>query len=268
MILASIQTFQGIKGIIDIILVVCLFFLILKLIRGTPAQSIFIGFIAIYVFYRIVDVLEMQLLSEILGGFISVGSIAMIIIFQPEIRKFLNLAGTKILKKRRYKWLFHRGDASKNETLATSALVQACGHMANAYCGALIVVCRGDKLENVTATGDKFEAQINIQLIETIFFKNSPLHDGALIIGNNLIKAARCILPVSQSNEIAVSLGLRHRSAVGITELTDAIAIVVSEQTGHISIAENGKLETNVTLIRLQEYLDQIFNPQLTKSNN
>ncbi|MDR0789740.1 MAG: diadenylate cyclase CdaA [Bacteroidales bacterium] len=260
MILASINTFYGIRDILDICLVVILFFFIYKLVKGTAARSIFVGFIVIYIFWKIVSLLNMKYLSELLGGFISVGFIAMIIIFQPEIRRFLNILGSKILTKRIYKWLLRKSTPNNTFKFNSTALVQACGHMSHSFCGALIVICRYDKLENIITTGEAFDSQINAQLIETIFFKNTPLHDGALIIDDNKIKAARCILPVSHSKEIPVNFGLRHRSAIGVTEDTDAVAVIVSEQTGSIAIVEKGSIEANVSLIRLQEYLDSTFN--------
>ncbi|MDR1724828.1 MAG: diadenylate cyclase CdaA [Bacteroidales bacterium] len=259
MLIATILHFT-IGGIIDICLVIALFMLVYKLTRGTTAQSIFIGVIAIYILWALAKHFNLELLSKIMEGFISVGFIAMIIIFQPEIRKFLNMVGSKTITNRRYKWLFRKTYNKKGEVFNSTAIVQACGHMSNSMCGALIIICRFDKLEAIITSGESLDAQINTQLIETIFFKNTPLHDGAMIIDNNKIKAARCILPVSHSNEIPVSLGLRHRSAIGITEDSDAIAIIVSEQTGLISIAEAGKIQTNVTLTYLQEYLDNTFN--------
>ncbi|MDR1006283.1 MAG: diadenylate cyclase CdaA [Bacteroidales bacterium] len=265
MILTTIFPFHNFRDFIDVILVVFIFFGIYKLIKGTTARSIFIGVIAIYIFWKVVSYLKLQYLSEIMGGFISVGIIAMIIIFQPEIRAFLNMIGSKILVKRRYKWLFRKAKPTKVRNLDTTALVQACGHMSHSFCGALIVICRTDKLEEVIMSGEAFEAQINAQLIETIFFKNTPLHDGALIIDGNRVRAARCILPVSHSKEIPVNYGLRHRSAVGITEDSDAVAVIVSEQTGRISIAEAGIITENVTLTALQEYLDKTFNPNFTQ---
>jgi len=259
MLLTAFSNFINIKGIIDICLVAILFLVIYKLMKGTTAQSIFIGVIAIYIVWALAHFFHLGLLSRIMEGFISVGFIAMIIIFQPEIRKFLNMVGSHTFTQRRYKWLF-RKTKEKSHAFDSTALVQACGHMSNNFCGALIIICRLDKLENIIMTGESLDAEINTQLIETIFFKNTPLHDGAMIINNNRITAARCILPVSHSNEIPVTLGLRHRSALGITEDSDAIAIIVSEQTGKLSIAQRGKLQTDITLIYLQQYLDEIFN--------
>jgi uncharacterized protein (TIGR00159 family) len=259
MLLATIVQLNTPGGIIDLCLVAALFFFVYRLTRGTTAQSIFIGIIAIYIVWAMANHFRLELLSRIMEGFISIGFIAIIIIFQPEIRKFLNIVGSRTFTHQRYKWLFRKTNGKQGESFNSTALVQACGHMSNSFCGALIIICRLDKLESVRMTGESLDAEINAQLIETIFFKNTPLHDGAMIIDDNRIKAARCILPVSHSKEIPVSLGLRHRSAIGVTEDSDAIAVIVSEQTGHISIVETGKIETDVTLIRLQEYLDDIF---------
>ena len=260
MILATINAFQNIRDVLDICLVVTLCFFIYKLMKGTAARGIFIGFILVYILSKIAKELEMKYLSELMGGFISVGFIAMIIIFQPEIRRFLNILGSRILTKRIYKWFVQKTTPSNTLKFNSSVLVQACGRMSHSYCGALIVICRYDKLESIITTGEVFDAQTNVQLIESIFFKNTPLHDGALIIDGNRIKAARCILPVSHSKNIPANFGLRHRSAIGITEDTDAVAIVVSEQTGAIAIVQKGSIEPNITLVRLQQYLDATFN--------
>jgi uncharacterized protein (TIGR00159 family) len=142
----------------------------------------------------------------------------------------------------------------------STAIVQAYQHLAQSKTGALIVIAKHNDLDTIIKTGEVLECSINTQLIETIFFKNTPLHDGAMIIKDNMIKAARCILPVSSDYSIPPHLGLRHRSAIGITEQTDAIAIIVSEQTGQISIAKAGNLQEGITPTRLQEFLNQEFN--------
>jgi uncharacterized protein (TIGR00159 family) len=203
----------------------------------------------------------MKLLSEIIGQFISVGVIALVVIFQTEIRQFLLRLGSHSLKGEFLSRLFVRSKSEKAK-LDITPIVQACGHMSQTLTGALIVLCKNNPLENIIKTGEVFNSQISSQLVETIFFKNTPLHDGALIIADGEIKAARCILPVSNNQNIPVSMGLRHRSAIGITEQTDAISVIVSEQTGKISVAKQGKVTQGLTLTELQQYLNEEFNEE------
>jgi diadenylate cyclase len=250
----------GIIDFIDIFLVGMLLFFVFKLLKGTNAISIFIGFFIIYVIWKVVSILGMKMLSEILGQFISLGVMALIIIFQPEIRRFLVIIGSRSFNNRKKRLFFWRFSSNNEPQLNTTAIVQACGHMSSSMTGALIIICQENKLETIIQSGEVFSSQISSQLLETIFFKNTPLHDGAVIINNGQIQAARCILPVSHATNIPLSMGLRHRSALGITENTDAIAVVVSEQTGKISIAEGGQINQGVTLTFLQEYLDKHFN--------
>jgi uncharacterized protein (TIGR00159 family) len=153
---------------------------------------------------------------------------------------------------------------SEKIKLDITPIVQACGHMSQTLTGALIVICKSNPLTNIIQTGEVFNSQISSQLLETIFFKNTPLRDGALIIAEGEIKAARCILPVSNNQSIPVSMGLRHRSAIGITEQTDAISIIVSEQTGKISVAKQGNVTQGLTLTELQQYLNNEFNEETT----
>ena len=148
----------------------------------------------------------------------------------------------------------------KKNNLDVSSIVLACNHLSQSYTGALIVVCKTNPLEQIIQTGDMFESDINSQLLETIFFKNTPLHDGAVVIKDNKILAARCILPVSKNNNIPASMGLRHRSAIGITETTDAISVIVSEQTGKISVVKQGLVRHGISIDELQTYLDKEFN--------
>jgi uncharacterized protein (TIGR00159 family) len=202
----------------------------------------------------------MEILTKIIGQFISVGAIGIIIIFQPEIRRFFALIGSKSMERGNKKFFFWRINKDNENNFNSTAIVQAYQHLAQSKTGALIVIARHNDLDTIIKTGEVLECSINTQLIETIFFKNTPLHDGAMIIKDNMIKAARCILPVSSDYSIPPHLGLRHRSAIGITEQTDAIAIIVSEQTGQISIAKAGNLQEGITPTRLQEFLNQEFN--------
>ncbi|MEE1097966.1 MAG: diadenylate cyclase CdaA [Bacteroidales bacterium] len=263
MILSAIQGLPSFRiiDLIDICFVGFLFYYLYRLLKGTNAVSIFIGFLLIFFSWKVVSFLDMKLLSEIIGQFISVGVIALVVIFQTEIRQFLLRLGSHSLKGGFLSRLFVRSKSEKAK-LDITPIVQACGHMSQTLTGALIVLCKNNPLENIIKTGEVFNSQISSQLVETIFFKNTPLHDGALIIADGEIKAARCILPVSNNQNIPVSMGLRHRSAIGITEQTDAISVIVSEQTGKISVAKQGKVTQGLTLTELQQYLNEEFNEE------
>lgn len=250
----------NIIDLIDIIVVATLFYYLYKLLKGTNAVNIFIGFILIFITWKVVKFLNMKLLSEIFDQFISVGVIALIIIFQSEIRQFLVILGSKGINKRWKKIIFWKSTEEHANKLDTTPIVQACGNMSKNLTGALIVICKNNPLDNIIHTGDVFQSQISSQLLETIFFKNTPLHDGAVIINDNKIQAARCILPVSKNTHIPVSMGLRHRSAIGITEQSDAVSVIVSEQSGKISVAKQGKVKQNLSLNELQKYLETEFN--------
>lgn len=242
--------------IVDILLVAFLLYYLYNLLKGTVAINIFFGIVAFYLLWKLVTALEMRLLSEIFGAFISVGFIALIVVFQPEIRKFLLRLGTPgFIHKKRKRFLFWKFDMSKSVNLDIDQIIIACQKMSESKTGALIIVADKSELEQYVETGEWLDADISEPLIENIFFKNSPLHDGAMIIHHNKIKAARCILPVSSNQKIPASLGLRHRAAVGVTEQSDSLAIVVSEETGGISYAKGGKLKTNIQPNQLKSYL-------------
>ncbi len=245
--------------IIDILLVSYFFYEIYKLVKGTNAMRIFIGLVAIYVVWKIVTLLQMRLLSDILGQFISMGVLALVVVFQPEIRRFLLLLGTKSFIGSKKRFLFWKIDVTKKDTLNLDAYVQACMHMSQSKTGALIVFMQQNELNDITASGETIDAAASPALLETLFFKNAPLHDGAVLVKGNRIIAARCILPVSSNSEIDPNLGLRHRSAIGITEISDAVSVVVSEQTGAISYAKDGVIEYGVTPVQLKQYLEDIL---------
>jgi diadenylate cyclase len=250
-----------IVDVIDVILFAVLLYEIYNLVKGTAAIRIFIGIIAIYLIWKIVKAFQMTLLTEILGQFISVGVIALIVVFQPEIRQFLLLIGkTKIIKSRHQKFLFWRLKITNPVNLHIDTIVKACKKMADTRTGALIVITRQNELNTYVETGLPVDAKISEVLLETIFFKNSPLHDGAVIINGSSIRAARCILPVSNKADIPAFCGLRHRAAVGITEKSDAVAIIVSEQTGEISFSSDGKLTFNLSPSELSTILENILN--------
>ena len=228
--------------IVDILLVALLLFYAYRLVKGTVAINIFIGIVIFYVIWKLTDILNLDVLSNILGKFISVGFFALIVVFQQEIRKFLLLIGSSNFASRRnviryFKFLNQDQEAIKVDL---TSLLSACNKMANEKTGAIIVLERENSLDFLANTGDEANIEISTQILETIFFKNSPLHDGAIIIKNNFIKATRVVLPVSESSSIPARFGLRHRAAVGISEKTDALVLVISEQTGKISYVKDG----------------------------
>lgn len=242
--------------IIDIFLVGLLVFQIYKLIRGTAAISIFLGILIIYVGWIIVKALDMNLLSAIIGQVLGVGVIALIVLFQQEIRRFLLHLGSRPLNGRKGRFLASRlfGKKSADMPLETlEELTQACRKMAETKTGALIVLAHTSSLEFVTETGDIIDANIKKRLIENIFFKNAPLHDGAMVIAHNRIISARCTLPISENPNIPAQLGMRHRAAAGVSEATDASVIVVSEETGGISFVQDGEIRkmNSITELRL-----------------
>ena len=257
-----ITAFIDIKlaDVIDVLLVAYLLYVLHSLLKGTAAINIFLGIVAVFLIWRLVSALRMEMFSAILGAFISVGFIALIVVFQPEIRQFLLMLGTpRFMNKERSRW-FAKLNLSKPTHLDVDSIVTACRKMSVSKTGALIILAKDNELRQYVETGQVLEAQISDELLMSIFFKNSPLHDGAVIIINNKIKSARSILPVSSSKNVSVGLGLRHRAAVGVTERTDAIAVVVSEETSEVSYVKKGVLIQNVNLSHLKNFLEKEFN--------
>ena len=239
---------------IDIILVAAIMFWIYRATRGTNAPYIISGIIMIYLMWVVVRTLNMELLSNILGQFVSVGVIALIIVFQPEIRRFLQMIG---MRQKRFNFIariFNRNDNTSVTIIAP--IVQACREMSAHKTGALIVIGRQSDLRLITEGGIAIDAKISTPLLENIFFKNAPLHDGAVVIEGDRIVAAKCILPVTQS-DVPKSYGTRHRAAIGMSEISDAIILVVSEETGGISIAHGGEIRLNIDPVRLQQTLQR-----------
>jgi len=246
----------GFFDLIDIFLVALLLFMIYRLIRKTVAMNIFLGIIAIYIIWKVVTFLQMELLSEILGQFISVGVIALLIVFQQELRKFLLLLGTpKFLPEPISKLFRSRMNNLEHAQQRMEIIARAAEKMAVTHTGALMVLARDNKLPDFVNTGTELNAKLSDNLLRTIFFKNSPLHDGATIIDGDRVRAAGCILPVSGNKEIPAHLGLRHRAGIGISEQSDAIVIIVSEETGQISYSIRGKLRPNVRPADLKRVL-------------
>ena len=234
---------------------------IYRLMRESRSANAFKGIILFVVVWLFVSqVLEMRMLGTILDKLAGVGLLTIIIIFQEEIRKFLfNLGGHQRMRalKRFFTSSKQKDNDSKELKQMIMPLVMASMNMSRQKVGALIVVERSSTLDDIAATGDKIDANINQRLIENIFFKNSPLHDGALIISDKRIKAAGCILPVSHDLSIPKELGLRHRAAKGISEETDALAIVVSEETGSISVASKGRFRLRLSAEELESILTE-----------
>jgi uncharacterized protein (TIGR00159 family) len=238
----------GIKDIIDIVLVALLLYYIYRLMKASSAATIFSGILVFIVVWILVSqVFEMRLMGGILDKMVNMGGLALIILFQEEIRRFFSSIGMRHRANRLYRLLFHR---KKDETFSHEdfmPLIMACMSMSKQKVGALIVIERTIGLNDVMHSGDIINADINQRLIENIFFKNSPLHDGALIISQKKLKAAGCILPVSHSSDIPKALGLRHRAALGISQKCDCLAIIISEETGDISTARDGHFKLRLS---------------------
>ncbi len=243
--------------VLDIALGAYIMYALYKLVRGTVAINIIISIFGLIIFWLLVKALKMNMMTALMDNFVSIGLVAIVVIFQQEIRRFLVHLGTRYDFMRKLN--LDRSLVSKEENLTfIRTIVKSCENMSKSKTGALIVVTRKVGLKDFIATGDEVNADYSEQLIETIFFKNTPLHDGAMIVDKHKILAAACILPVSQKMDINKSFGLRHRSALGITEVSDAIAIVVSEETGNITLFENGLYIHLDSSISLSEYLEKI----------
>ncbi|GHT32217.1 membrane protein [Bacteroidia bacterium] len=246
-----------IKDIIDIFLVAIILYQTYRLMKGTGTANIFIGILSFVVaWFFITRVFEMRLLGQILNSIMSFAPILLIIIFQKEIRSFFFMLGKKNRFFKSIESFFKNKDEKPND-VCIMQVVTACRKLSQEKVGALIIFEKKVTLHEYIETGEGINADISARLIENIFFKNSPLHDGAMIISGDKIKAAGCILPVSHNPNIAKNLGLRHRSALGIAERTDAIAIVVSEETGKISVAENGQLNLKLKTEELENFLSK-----------
>lgn len=250
----------GIKDILDIVIVALMLYYLYKIMKESGTINIFYGVLAfILVWVVAAEILEMKLIGTILDKVMSIGLLILVIIFQDQIKRFLVELGSK----KRWKFLtsmfHHRGkDSSEEIHTRVMPIVYACMSMSKSKTGALIVIQQTMPLDDYEKSGDTIDAEINSRLIENIFFKNSPLHDGAMIIAGGRIKAAGCILPVSHDTNVPRALGLRHRSALGISQATDAFAIVVSEETGFISVAHHGRLATRLSSTELEKRLSHL----------
>lgn len=248
----------GIKDIIDILLVAALLYGTYKLMRNSGALSIFMGVLSFLAIWIVVSyVFEMKLMGAIMDKVVSVGAIALIVLFQNEIRRFLVMLGSRKRWQNFSGLLSQRKDGKDNIEQWVMQLVLACQEMSKKNTGALIVLEDKVRLDEYIKTGEVLDANISGRLIQNIFFKNSPLHDGAMIISAESIKAAACILPVAHDDNLPKEMGLRHRAALGISQVSDAKAIVVSEETGKISLAYFGELKEKLTIEELERLLTE-----------
>lgn len=249
----------GIKDIIDIVLVATLLFYIYKLMKESRSANLFMGLLVFVISWLLVSqVFEMRLLGGIFDKLINVGSLALIVLFQEEIRNFFATIG----QQRKFvfvNWFRRAKEEDKVHRSDIMPIVMACMSMGKQKVGALIVIERDVHLNDIVASGENVDAVVSQRLIENIFFKNSPLHDGAMVISKKRIKAAGCILPVSHDNDIPKALGLRHRAGLGISQSSDCIAIIVSEETGGISIAQNGQFHLRLSAEELESRLSDAF---------
>ncbi len=248
--------------VVDILLVAIIIYYAYNLIRGTIALNILLGLVIIYVFYLIVKQAHMRLLTEILGGFVSVGFIALIVVFQQEIRRFLLLIGRNAsLQKNKAWWsfIFGRKDIEKNNLIRIKPIIDACKSMQKTRTGALLVFAKYFDEQYYQNSGEVIESRISKRLLESIFQKHSPLHDGAVVISGNKIRVASCILPLTENDQLPPQFGLRHRAGIGISEMSDAVAVIVSEETGEISYAKQGRVKMNVSFMELEKLLNKDF---------
>lgn len=245
----------GIKDIVDILIVALLLFYLYRLMKNSGALSLFYGVLAFIVVWVLAyEIFDMRLTGTIVDKFMSIGLIVLVILFQDQIKRVLMDIGAHGNLKNFMRFFKHRknNDSDHSEIMS---VVYACMSMAKSKTGALIVVQRKMPLTDYIKTGDRIDADVNVRLIENIFFKNSPLHDGAMIIANHRIAAAGCILPVSHDMNIPKNLGLRHRAALGMSQVTDAICVIVSEETGAISVAQGGKINVKISAPDLEHIL-------------
>lgn len=251
----------SITDAIDIFLVAVILYLLYNMVKGTSAVNIFIGLAVIYFLWIMIRALDLKLLSSLMGKFVNVGVIAIMIVFQQEIRKFLLYIGSnEFIRSRNWKNVlkFKMGSGETEEIeLNVEEIITACFNMSETKTGALIIVSRKSDLKFYINSGEPIDSGLTARMLENIFFKNSPLHDGAVIIKNNRIIAARCVLPVTEKENFPANFGMRHRAAVGITETTDAIAITVSEQTGAVSLTTGGEINANLNKEKLRFLIEK-----------
>lgn len=248
----------GIFDILDILIVALIFYQVYRLVKGTAAINIFAGIFTFYLAWLLVRAFNMELISSILGQFIGMGVIALLIVFQQEVRRFLLLIGSKYNLQNIFnlEGMFAKPGIKDD---VSEMIVKACNVFSQTKTGALIVFSQNTELYNYAQTGVIMKAKVTEDLVENIFFKNTPLHDGAVIIADNKILAARCILPVSDRRDIPGSMGLRHRAALGLSAVSDAYVVVVSEETGNITFVKDGSYKVKVSSEELKKFLSNDF---------
>jgi diadenylate cyclase len=251
-----------ITDVVDIVLVALLIYYVYTLIRNTLAVNLLVGMLIIAIFYHIVDALHMKLLTAIIEKFMSVGIIALIVIFHPEIRRFLLLIGKNAFLQKNKAWwgyLFGRKEIERNKLNSKKTIIYACKSMKKTRTGALMVFVKFYDEQFFANSCEIVDAKISKRLLESIFQKNSPLHDGAVVISENKIKSASCILPLTDNDQLPSQFGLRHRAGIGVSETTDAVAVIISEETGEISYAKQGRVRMNVSFGELEKLLNKDF---------
>lgn len=249
----------GIKDIVDILIIAVLLYYIYRMMKSSGTLSLFYGVLVFLALWLLAsEIFDMRLTGTVLDKFMSIGLIILVILFQDQIRRFLIDIGSRRRLHFLRRWFRHDKTKEKDRS-RIMAVVYACMSMSKSKTGALIVFQRQVPLTEYEKTGDIIDANINVRLIENIFFKNSPLHDGAMIISNNRIKSVGCILPVSHDMNIPKNLGLRHRAALGMSQETDALCVIVSEETGNISVAKDGEITVRMTALDLERALSNAF---------
>lgn len=250
----------GIKDLVDILIVGMLLYYLYRLMKRSGTLSLFYGVLAFIVIWVIAsEIFDMRLTGTILDKFMSIGLIVLVVLFQDQIKRFLIDIGSQSRWKQIRRLLRHDKDADERNHSLVMAVVYACINMSRSKTGALIVFQRKVPLTDYERTGDMIDADVNARLIENIFFKNSPLHDGAMIIADKRIKSVGCILPVSHDMDIPKNLGLRHRAALGMSQATDAVCVIVSEETGNISVAREGEIHVKVDTTDLEHLLSEVL---------
>lgn len=253
--------FENIRilDVIDIVLVAFLLYQVFLLIRGTVALNIFYGVFILYMTWLLVKALNMQLLGSILGQFIGLGLVALLIVFQQEVRRFLLVLGTKYLRNTGFSFerIFKFKESSQSGW-SLDLLADICYNLSEQKLGALIVLAKKSQLRAFAETGQQIEGVLSVDLMSSIFQKSSPLHDGAVILVNNRIKAAGCVLPITENNSLRGSMGMRHRAAVGMSESSDSVVLVISEETGNVSVANEGSIKELPTRKRFLKVLEEI----------
>jgi len=251
-----------VTDVVDIIFVAILIYYVYSLIKNTLAVNLLLGMLIILLLYFVVDALNMHLLSTIINKFMSVGIIALIIIFQPEIRRFLLLIGKNTFLQKNKAWwgyLFGNKDIERDNLVRIKPVIDACKSMKKSRTGALIVFIKFYDDQLFANSCEVIDSKISKRLLESIFQKNSPLHDGAVVISENKIKSASCILPLTENDKLPPQFGLRHRAGIGISENTDAVAVIISEETGEIAYAKQGRVRMNVSFGELEKLLNKDF---------